>query len=523
MIETVRKPPPPDTSQRLATLRWLGCLVLLALEFAYLSDLSSEARWLIFRTIRIPVIKMAWLVIAIGVAVVLYRRRLPELPARSGFGAALLFHAAAAVTVGIGLERFFAYSLRVSVWESVLAWLLMVMWFGLSWLNCLVSPRYWGYYFRQYGGFVAGAVALHALLERVRGFSFSQTMVNGSIDLACWALDLIGLRAVQDKSSSMMGLSGFQVKVGYHCSGWEGIALIFVFLTIYLVVRRHELSFPSALIILPVAVALSWVLNSFRIAALLVLGAYISPDLALDAFHSRAGWVAFVFIGLVFVTVIEHFKLFHQERDQSQEFPSLPFLAPLGTQLFLTLIFAAFVVDVDIFYPARTLLVVGVLFCFVSEYSRLKLWAPPEISALLLGIVVYLFWVPMVGYEPTDDPRGLLPESVANLWLLSRLLGSVFVVPVIEELAFRGYLLRRFQAQDFRAVPETSCTLTSVLVSALAFGALHQAWFAGFLAGLVYAYAYTSRGKLSDAIVAHAVTNLCIAVHVVARGRWDLW
>ena len=63
----------------------------------------------------------------------------------------------------------------------------------------------------------------------------------------------------------------------------------------------------------------------------------------------------------------------------------------------------------------------------------------------------------------------------------------------------------------------------AVLISSLAFAAVHQEWLGGFAAGVLYAYAQKRRGLLSDAIVAHATSNALIAIQVLAAGHWSLW
>jgi membrane protease YdiL (CAAX protease family) len=57
----------------------------------------------------------------------------------------------------------------------------------------------------------------------------------------------------------------------------------------------------------------------------------------------------------------------------------------------------------------------------------------------------------------------------------------------------------------------------------VAFGALHGRWLAGTLAGLCYALALYRRGRLGDAVLAHATTNALIAADVLATGTWSLW
>jgi len=116
-----------------------------------------------------------------------------------------------------------------------------------------------------------------------------------------------------------------------------------------------------------------------------------------------------------------------------------------------------------------------------------------------------------------------IPRTAAGLWLLARVLGSVVVVPIAEELAFRGYLLRRLIAADFTAVSPKQFTVFSFLVSSVAFGLLHGRWLAGILAGMIYALAQYRRGELSDAVVAHAVTNGLLAAYVLLAGQWAFW
>ena len=108
-------------------------------------------------------------------------------------------------------------------------------------------------------------------------------------------------------------------------------------------------------------------------------------------------------------------------------------------------------------------------------------------------------------------------------WLAFRVVGSVITVPIAEELAFRGYLIRRLVASDFTTVRPGQFTWLSFVISSMLFGVLHGRWLAGTLAGMAYALALYRRGEIVDAIVAHATTNALIAGFVLATGNWSLW
>jgi CAAX prenyl protease-like protein len=99
----------------------------------------------------------------------------------------------------------------------------------------------------------------------------------------------------------------------------------------------------------------------------------------------------------------------------------------------------------------------------------------------------------------------------------------VAVVPFAEELAFRGYLTRRFSAADVETVPAGRFSWIGFIVSSVLFGTLHSSWIAGILVGMVYAWAWYRRGSIGDAVLAHAVTNFLLAVMVLAGGQWQLW
>jgi CAAX prenyl protease-like protein len=102
--------------------------------------------------------------------------------------------------------------------------------------------------------------------------------------------------------------------------------------------------------------------------------------------------------------------------------------------------------------------------------------------------------------------------------------GSVAIIPIAEELAFRGFLLRRFDAEDFQSVQWRSVTWMAILLSSAAFGALHgERWLAGTVAGVIYAVAYVRRGSIGDAVAAHATTNALVAAAVLIGGYWQFW
>jgi CAAX prenyl protease-like protein len=108
-------------------------------------------------------------------------------------------------------------------------------------------------------------------------------------------------------------------------------------------------------------------------------------------------------------------------------------------------------------------------------------------------------------------------------WLLFRTLGSVVVVPLAEEIAFRGYLTRQLIAEDFQTIPVGTFTWFSYFMSSVVFGALHGRWLAGTIAGMLFALALYRRRRLMDAILAHATANGLITAYVLSTQNWSAW
>ena len=97
-------------------------------------------------------------------------------------------------------------------------------------------------------------------------------------------------------------------------------------------------------------------------------------------------------------------------------------------------------------------------------------------------------------------------------------------MPIAEELAFRGFLMRRLIATDFDLVPFPRVTLLALSISSAFFGVLHAGHIlAGILAGFLFGLVAMRRDRIGDAVAAHAVANALIGGYVLIFGVWHLW
>ena len=99
----------------------------------------------------------------------------------------------------------------------------------------------------------------------------------------------------------------------------------------------------------------------------------------------------------------------------------------------------------------------------------------------------------------------------------------MLVVPVMEELFWRSFLLRWLERRSFLEVSPARTGRFALLASSGVFALAHDLWLAGFLAGLVYTLLYRRLGNLWYCVIAHATTNLLLAAWVVATRSWEYW
>lgn len=344
-------------------------------------------------------------------------------------------------------------------------------------------------------------------------------------------LAALGEQAVIDVARAEVGVAQFTVSVATQCSGVEGIALISAFTGLYLALMRETLRFPRALVLIPAGIVASWLLNVVRIVVLIQIGAHVSPELAVNGFHSHAGWLMFTLLSLG-VIAAAHGTPWLRRAGAPAGAAAAPRPAPLpplrqdwnAARILPFVVFMASALAASTFsqtpaywYPLRLAAMAAVLLMFLPLYYRLD-WRADRASAWA-GLAVGIAWVataePSAADAALDAQIAALPAWAFALWALARILGTAVAVPLIEELFFRDYLLRRLDTGGW------PMRLVAVAVSTVPFALLHDRWLAAGLAGLVFAGLALRRGRLVDAVAGHAAANAVIALWALLTGGWS--
>jgi exosortase E/protease (VPEID-CTERM system) len=325
----------------------------------------------------------------------------------------------------------------------------------------------------------------------------------------------------------VLGTPRFGVEILPFCSGIEGVSLILAFTVAWLWYFRKEYRFPRALVLIPLGAAFMFALNAVRIAVLVLIGNAGYPDVAIYGFHSQAGWIAFnvVAVGIAFWT--RHSRWLNRREEPLQggpsDNPTAVFLMPLLAILAAGMLSHALSGRFEWFYPLRLLACLAVIAIYRRRLGALE-WRGSWRGALL-GVGVFVLWSVAVHFLLPDvgmpAPLAAAPSSLRWSWIVCRLAGTVLTVPLAEELAYRGFLMRRLQSREFDSLAYGRVSWLALAASSVIFGVAHGAlWLPGSVAGLAYGWIVKRRGQLGEAVTAHMTTNALVAAVSLGSGNW---
>lgn len=425
---------------------------------------------------------------------------------RQGQGAAMLVPAFAAWTAGMAL-----------ILAGIAGWLAP----GALWLRFL----------RQAGATLAVVMAAGAgapvLATKLQPLWQLDSIAGATFSAVRWLVGALGYDVVADPVRKHIGSGDFMISVAPVCSGIEGIALVTIFVSLYLWLFRAELRFPHALLLYPLGIAASACLNVVRIGALLVLGIEGQPELAVGGFHSHAGWVMFTAVALGIIAVARRVTWFN--RAPAATVPQAPLpplrrdpvaarILPFAVFMLTAVVAPAISPNPAMFYPIRVILLAAAL-ALVWPALRGIAW---RISPLAWGVgaAIGVMWV-AIPAAPSDAaaPYGALTGGMVALWFLFRGLGTVVLVPLVEELFFRDYLESRLRGAGPDAPAPLWRTAVAMLVTAALFAALHDRWAEAFVAGLAFSLLARRSGRIADAVAAHALANLIVFAVAAVTGN----
>ena len=222
-----------------------------------------------------------------------------------------------------------------------------------------------------------------------------------------------------------------------------------------------------------------------------------------------------------------------------ERFNWLPYVAPLGAYLGLTALEGYLPQSGDrpdpTWYPIGYAIKVGIVAVVAwlcrSAWRDLRPWPGTLTIAASIGIGlgIAVMWVGIDPYTPKfsilGGRVGFSPRELAVgprvLFLLARGLGLVVLIPLIEELFYRSFLIRWIVDPDFQRVPIGKSTWAAMLISAGLFASTHPEWLAALLTGLIWSWWVGRTKSVSACVVSHAAANIGLAIYTFWTDDWS--
>ncbi len=213
--------------------------------------------------------------------------------------------------------------------------------------------------------------------------------------------------------------------------------------------------------------------------------------------------------------------------------PALPWVLPFA--VFVAMLAIQSVIPI----PAPIKLAASLAAIFAVSLPVLRGAPSKPVLSILLGLAVFVLWVGPDVVVPNwhhfflfdngivGHPAGNTPPASKNdpLFLIFRIAISVIAVPILEELFWRGWLMRwLIDSNDFTRIALGTYAPAAFWLVAVLFASEHGSfWDVGLLTGIVYNWWMVRTRNLWDCILMHAVTNAALAAYVVIGGHWQYW
>jgi CAAX prenyl protease-like protein len=181
-------------------------------------------------------------------------------------------------------------------------------------------------------------------------------------------------------------------------------------------------------------------------------------------------------------------------------------------------------------YPVQTLLCGGAIILFRRDYEFHGLRRP--ILVVAIGLFVFLLWIApqqFLHFPPRREGFNLEVWAANPLlyWstLILRFLRLVIVVPLLEEIFWRAFLLRYLISENFASVPFGSFSWLSFCAVTIGFAFSHSMadWPAAIVTGALYNLVAYRTHSLLSCVATHGLTNLALGLWIVSTRQWGFW
>jgi len=356
---------------------------------------------------------------------------------------------------------------------------------------------------------------------------------NITFELVSTFLNMFFDNATMNINDLSIGTDNFLIYIGHPCSGSVGINLFLLMAgVIYFSEHsRYSTSKFGFLILISFGFMLSFIGNALRIFLLIVIGDLGYGEIALQGFHSSAG--IFFFLALI-SCFLYCYALINTKKPPSLAFKHkhflevndvYPYVFPFMVWLLLGILSRVFYFYWDWGYAIRVVLFFYIIWLF-KDWAKKNLKLSNYFIAVIAGLEIGLIWLYFMQENQVDNNFHYFLSShslVISSWLILKVIGFIVIVPVVEELFFRGFLSRALIRFEFKSIPLGQFSFYSFIGSAIAFSLLHQNYYLAFFVACILNYILMKTKSLGAVILCHAIANATICVYIIYFNRWDIW
>jgi len=212
--------------------------------------------------------------------------------------------------------------------------------------------------------------------------------------------------------------------------------------------------------------------------------------------------------------------------------PAFPFVAPFALFMGLLYLRQNFPQHSWWLYGVCSLAVFALLFWLRPRYRGQDSASPRILQSALLGLGAIVLWIALDPWMPrTGERDNTFPFATAFelgfvpgiLSIVFRIFGAVLVVPIVEELFWRGFLMRTIIKPEFEEVPLGTFQPLSFYITTVAFVMVHVEFGSATLFALIAGWWFCKTKSLRAVIILHAAANLGLAIYVLLTKNWFLW
>lgn len=213
------------------------------------------------------------------------------------------------------------------------------------------------------------------------------------------------------------------------------------------------------------------------------------------------------------------------------------YVLPMALFIGLTALEGQFPAHYIAFYIVKILLVAGAMAACRTAWKDIRFDARVLPIAVIVGLAVFAEWVLLdnwltahkipwmhFGSRTEFNPFEKIGEpGIRGLFLAFRFFGLVVLVPVMEELFWRSFLLRYITEPDFQRLPVGTFSWGAFALVAVGFGLAHPEWLVAVICAAAYGLLLRQTKSLFACVVAHGVTNLALGLYVIFFHAWRFW